>query len=63
MSTIIAKKPKIAIVHDFLTYFGGAEQVLRSLHRLYPKAPIYTLLYDEAKMKEYFPDAKIIPSF
>lgn len=63
MSIFTAKKPKIAIVHDFLTYFGGAEQVLRSLHHLYPKAPIYTLLYDENKMKEYFPDAKIIPSF
>ncbi len=55
--------PKIAIVHDFLTYFGGAEQVLKSLHHLYPKAPIYTLLYDEKKMKKYFPDAKIVPSF
>ncbi|MFZ2970099.1 MAG: glycosyltransferase [Minisyncoccia bacterium] len=61
--SIVSKKPKIAIVHDFLTYFGGAEQVLKSLHHLYPKAPIYTLLFDEKKMKEYFPDAKIIPSF
>lgn len=58
-----SKNPKIAIVHDFLTYFGGAEQVLKSLHHLYPKAPIYTLLYDEKKMKRYFPDAKIFPSF
>lgn len=56
-------KPKIVIVHDFLTYFGGAEQVLRSLHNLYPKAPIYTLLYDEDKMRRYFPDAKIRTSF
>lgn len=57
------KKPKIAIVHDFLTYFGGAEQVLRSLHHLYPKAPIYTLLYDKEKMEKYFPVAKVVPSF
>ncbi len=55
--------PKIAIVHDFLTYFGGAERVLMSLHKLYPKAPIYTLLYDEKKMKRYFPEAKIRTSF
>ena len=63
MSTPSPKKPKIAIVHDFLTYFGGAERVLASLHDLYPEAPIYTLLYDKDKMKRYFPDAKIRTSF
>jgi glycosyltransferase involved in cell wall biosynthesis len=56
------KKVRIAIVHDFLTYWGGAEQVLLSLHHLYPQAPIYTLLYDPA-MEKYFPQAKIRPSF
>lgn len=61
--SILSNKPKIAIIHDFLTYFGGAEQVLKSLHNLYPKAPIYTLLYDENKMRRFFPDAKIVPSF
>jgi len=54
---------KIAIVHDFLTYWGGAEQVLRSFHRIWPEAPIYTLLYDEEFVKKYFPDAKIRGSF
>jgi glycosyltransferase involved in cell wall biosynthesis len=63
MSTLLNLKPKIAIVHDFLTYFGGAEQVLKSLHSLYPKAPIYTLLYDKEKMQGYFPRAKIRTSF
>lgn len=61
--SIDSRKHKIAIVHDFLTYFGGAEQVLKSLHTVYPKAPIYTLMYDKNKMEKYFPDAKIIPSF
>ena len=63
MSISKPKNPKIVIVHDFLTYFGGAEQVLKSLHNLYPKAPIYTLLYDEDRMKQYFPNAKIRISF
>jgi len=63
MSTPKTKKPKIAIVHDFLTYFGGAERVLMSLHKLYPNAPIYTLLYDKNKMQQYFPEAKIKSSF
>ena len=38
---------KIAIVHDFLTKLGGAENVLLAMHDLFPDAPIYTLLYDE----------------
>lgn len=54
---------KIAIVHDFLTYWGGAEQVLMSFHRMWPDAPIYTLLYDKTFVKEYFPNAKIRGSF
>lgn len=63
MSTPHRKNPKIALVHDFLTYFGGAERVLMALHNLYPKAPIYTLLYDKEKMQKYFPKAKIKTSF
>jgi glycosyltransferase involved in cell wall biosynthesis len=35
---------RIAIVHDTLTEFGGAEQVLRSLLLLYPHAHIFTSL-------------------
>ena len=35
-------EPKIALVCDWLTVVGGAEQVLRELHHIYPEAPIYT---------------------
>jgi glycosyltransferase involved in cell wall biosynthesis len=38
--------PKIAIVHDWLTVAGGAEVVVGELHKLFPKAPIYTSVYD-----------------
>lgn len=54
---------KIAIVHDFLTNWGGAEQVLLSFHRIWPDAPIYTLLYDDKIANKYFPNAKIRGSF
>ena len=47
------KAPKIAIVHDWLTVAGGAELVVEALHKLFPKAPIYTSVYD--------PDA--VPAF
>lgn len=35
-------KMKIAIVHDYLKEFGGAERVVRTLADMYPEAPIYT---------------------
>jgi len=54
---------KIALIHDWLVNFGGAEQVLLSFHRLWTEAPIYTLLYDEEKMNRYFPGAEIRTSF
>ena len=41
---------RVALVHDFLLYPGGAERVLDALIGLYPKAPVYTLLYDREKM-------------
>ncbi len=37
---------KVALVHDYLKEYGGAERVLEVLHRLYPDAPIYTAFVD-----------------
>jgi glycosyltransferase involved in cell wall biosynthesis len=33
---------KVALVHDYIKEYGGAERVLKTLTELYPKAPIYT---------------------
>jgi len=38
--------PKIAFIHDWLTSFGGAEQVLAALLEVWPEAPVYTLVHD-----------------
>ena len=46
--------PKVALVHDFLVAYGGAERVFEALCELYPEAPIYTLLYDGERMGEHF---------
>lgn len=40
------KGKKVALVHDFLVSYGGAERVFQDLCELYPEAPIYTLLAD-----------------
>lgn len=37
---------KVAIVHDDLMQWGGAERVLLGISNLFPDAQIYTLLYD-----------------
>ncbi|MDD5383094.1 MAG: glycosyltransferase family 4 protein, partial [Candidatus Margulisbacteria bacterium] len=37
---------KVAIVHDYLNQFGGAERVVTALHEVFPEAPIYTSIYD-----------------
>lgn len=33
---------KVAIAHDYLVEYGGAERVLESIHRLFPDAEVYT---------------------
>lgn len=48
------KQPKIAIVAEFLTVMGGAENVILSLHKAFPNAPIFTAIYDEDKMLPEF---------
>ncbi len=53
---------KIAIVHELLTMKGGAERVLRVLADMFPDAPIYTLLYDESKLGDWFPKERVHPS-
>ncbi len=54
---------KIAIVHDFLLAFGGAERVLQSLTYMYPEAPVYTLLSDSRLVSKHFPKSDIRESF
>ena len=39
---------RVALVHDYLTQFGGAEQVLAALQRVFPDATTFTTLYDPA---------------
>lgn len=54
---------KVAIVHDWLTNYGGAERVVEEMLKLYPEADIYTLVYDRKKMAGHFPPEKVHASF
>jgi glycosyltransferase involved in cell wall biosynthesis len=50
---------KVAIVHDWLTSYGGAETFVELLCRIYPDADIYTLVYDKKRMENHFINNKI----
>ena len=57
------KNVKVALVHDFLNQYGGAERVLEAIWEMFPEAPIYTMLHDPVKMRGKFKDADIRTSF
>lgn len=54
---------KIALVHDYLVQYGGAERVLECFTELFPYAPIYTLVYNEDLMHGVFAGKDIRTSF
>ncbi len=54
---------RIALVHDYLVQYGGAERVLECFAELFPYAPIYTIVYDKEAMHGKFAEKDIRASF
>lgn len=54
---------RVAIVHDYLTQFGGAERVLLALMKLFPHAPVFTLVYDRNKLPVAVEEGRLKTSF
>jgi len=54
---------KIAIVHDWLTNMGGAEQCVINFKEIFKDAPIYTLLFNPEKIDPRFLKYDIHTSF
>ena len=54
---------RIALVHDYLTQYGGAERVLQAFTEIFPYAPIYTIVYDEKLTGGAFKKQTIHTSF
>jgi len=48
-----SKLLKVALVHDWLTDFGGAERVLLALHEIFPDAPIFTTFFREENLPQF----------
>ncbi len=57
------KNLSIALAHDHLNQFGGAEQVLAQLHKLFPRAPVYTVMFDAKVVGKGFANWDIRTSF
>jgi glycosyltransferase involved in cell wall biosynthesis len=57
------RAPRVAIVHDWLTIYGGAERVLDKIADCFPGADLYTSVdfLGEHPIKRKF--AKVVPSF
>ncbi|MDD3862047.1 MAG: glycosyltransferase, partial [Candidatus Gracilibacteria bacterium] len=55
-------RAKIALVFDWTTVQGGAEKVNLFIHKMFPKAPIFTSIYNPKKVKG-FEKADIKTSF
>jgi len=54
---------RVALVHDYLIQYGGAERVLEAFCEIWPEAPIFTLIYDPARTGRAFASRKIKTSF
>ena len=54
---------KIAIVHDYLNQYGGAERVMNIFHEIFPEAPIYTSFYIPESTFPSFKNVDIKTSF
>ena len=54
---------KVAITHDYLVQYGGAERVVEAFHDLWPDAPVFTSMYDANAMPDGFRSIDVRTSF
>lgn len=54
---------KLAIVHDWLTNMGGAEQVVINFKEIYKDAPIYTTFYNPNNLDDKLKNLDVKTSF
>jgi glycosyltransferase involved in cell wall biosynthesis len=57
------KFKKVALVHDYLNIYGGAEKVLQVFREIFPEAPIFVLSAKKTLIDKFFSSAKVYTSF
>ena len=53
----------LALAHDYLNQYGGAERVLEVFHEMYPQSPVYTSIYAPDLMPAHFRGWEVHTSF
>lgn len=53
-ATARQRQLRVALVHNWLVTFGGADRVLLALHELFPRAPVFVGLHDLGRLPEAF---------
>lgn len=56
-------KLRVALIHEHLAQDGGAERVLLEFSKMFPQAPIYTLVYNRQRANPAWRTRDIRPSF
>ena len=51
MSNSIERPDRIAVTHDHLDQYGGAERTLARICETFPSAPVHTSVYDRGRMR------------
>lgn len=59
----IKSNPKVALVYDWVDKYGGAERLLESLRSVFPKAPLFTSVYNPQKSTWATSFTKVNPSW
>jgi glycosyltransferase involved in cell wall biosynthesis len=54
---------RLAFVHDYLYVYGGAERTLEEAHRVWPGAPVHTLLYVREALPPSFREMDVRPTW
>lgn len=66
-TTVVEEKlnrvPRVALVHDFLVSYGGAERVFEAMVEMFPDAPVYTLLSNPLLVEGHFKNRNIQTSW
>ncbi len=52
---MLKNNPKIALAHEFLVQYGGAEKTFEAIAEMYPDTPIYTAKYDKKNIDAMSP--------
>jgi UDP-N-acetylmuramyl pentapeptide phosphotransferase/UDP-N-acetylglucosamine-1-phosphate transferase/glycosyltransferase involved in cell wall biosynthesis len=59
-----ARKPRVAVVHDFLYIYGGAERVLENILAIYPDADLFSLFdFLDPQQRSFIGDRRVTTSF